>query len=257
MSKWFVVLVFVVICFIGSLVTWYYNAIWLPGFTDYPAAYGQMGDFFGGLLNPILAFASFMALLYTIKIQSDALNISNHEVRNSESHRNSERIVQSAMALYSSVEGYISQCESVLAADVQLTISGGQQPLEKIISKYGHHNSFIRTIRLIQAIDLNSIQQLQQPEQIWGALNNLNSRYTVVLDYLDCFYKLMDKSGEIELGKTLLNLYLRRCGEIASKLQLTEQRDVIGEGISGDFFKKEISRYVESLLKAPVDISPQ
>lgn len=73
MSKWFYCLVAAVICFIGSLVTWYYKAIWLPGFTDYPSAYGQMGDFFGGLLNPVLAFASFMALLYTISIQSKEL----------------------------------------------------------------------------------------------------------------------------------------------------------------------------------------
>jgi uncharacterized membrane protein len=34
------------------------------------AHWGQMGDFFGGVLNPILAFASFIALLYTIRIQS-------------------------------------------------------------------------------------------------------------------------------------------------------------------------------------------
>lgn len=35
-----------------------------------PQHWGQMGDFFGGMLNPILAFASFLALLYTIRIQS-------------------------------------------------------------------------------------------------------------------------------------------------------------------------------------------
>lgn len=81
MSKWFYGLVVTVICFIGSLVTWYYKAIWLPGFTDYPAAYGQMGDFFGGLLNPVLAFASFLALLYTIQIQSKQLEISAKELK--------------------------------------------------------------------------------------------------------------------------------------------------------------------------------
>lgn len=29
---------------------------------------GTLGDYVGGMLNPILAFASFMALLYTIKL---------------------------------------------------------------------------------------------------------------------------------------------------------------------------------------------
>lgn len=42
--------------------------------------FGQVGDFFGGMLNPILAFASFMALLYTIQIQSKQLNVSTKEL---------------------------------------------------------------------------------------------------------------------------------------------------------------------------------
>ncbi len=39
-------------------------------FSTDPAAWGQAGDYFGGMLNPIFAFASFIALLYTIQIQS-------------------------------------------------------------------------------------------------------------------------------------------------------------------------------------------
>lgn len=41
--------------------------------------WGQMGDFFGGMLNPILAFASFIALLYTIRIQSEELKLTREE----------------------------------------------------------------------------------------------------------------------------------------------------------------------------------
>lgn len=43
------------------------------------AMYGQMGDFFGGMLNPVLAFASFIALLYTIRIQSKQIANSQSE----------------------------------------------------------------------------------------------------------------------------------------------------------------------------------
>jgi len=42
--------------------------------------WGQVGDFFGGMLNPVLAFASFMALLYTIRIQSKQLDVSTKEL---------------------------------------------------------------------------------------------------------------------------------------------------------------------------------
>lgn len=47
------------------------------------AEWGQMGDFFGGMLNPILAFASFIALLYTIRIQSEELRLTREEFKKS------------------------------------------------------------------------------------------------------------------------------------------------------------------------------
>ena len=44
---------------------------------------GTLGDFVGGMLNPILAFASFMALLYTIKLQVDELKLTRDELSQS------------------------------------------------------------------------------------------------------------------------------------------------------------------------------
>lgn len=49
-------------------------------FSDEPEQWGQMGDFFGGMLNPVLAFASFMALLYTIRLQSEELRLTREEL---------------------------------------------------------------------------------------------------------------------------------------------------------------------------------
>jgi uncharacterized membrane protein len=45
--------------------------------------WGTLGDFFGGILNPIFGFASFIALLATIFYQSKELNASTKELRNS------------------------------------------------------------------------------------------------------------------------------------------------------------------------------
>ncbi len=45
--------------------------------------FGQVGDFFGGMLNPILAFASFIALLYTIRLQSEELKLTREELAKS------------------------------------------------------------------------------------------------------------------------------------------------------------------------------
>lgn len=42
--------------------------------------WGTFGDFIGGTLNPIFAFLSFIALLYTIKLQSNELKASREEL---------------------------------------------------------------------------------------------------------------------------------------------------------------------------------
>lgn len=43
--------------------------------------WGQFGDFIGGVLNPLLAFLSFVLLLLTIRLQRKSLETSNEELR--------------------------------------------------------------------------------------------------------------------------------------------------------------------------------
>lgn len=59
-----------------------------------PDHFGQFGDFIGGTLNPILAFLSFMALLYTIKIQTDELKLSREELEATRKELEGSRIAQ-------------------------------------------------------------------------------------------------------------------------------------------------------------------
>lgn len=44
------------------------------------ASFGEFGDFVGGLANPLLAFMGYLALLYTIKVQTDELALSREEL---------------------------------------------------------------------------------------------------------------------------------------------------------------------------------
>lgn len=46
--------------------------------------WGAVGDFFGGMLNPIFAFASFIALLVTIKMQTMQMKKSDEQIRNNQ-----------------------------------------------------------------------------------------------------------------------------------------------------------------------------
>lgn len=43
--------------------------------------WGQLGDFFGGVLNPLLSFAALLAVLYNIKIQSEELAFTRDEAK--------------------------------------------------------------------------------------------------------------------------------------------------------------------------------
>lgn len=60
-------------------------------------AWGQFGDFIGGILNPLIALSSFIALLTTLWLQSE-------EIRKSELSRKANDIVNSLMLLERTID---------------------------------------------------------------------------------------------------------------------------------------------------------
>jgi uncharacterized membrane protein len=76
-----------VLLFVG-LIALYITYFFIPeiGFKNIQYL-GQTGDFFGGILNPIFGFFSFMALLYTIKIQLQALEHTRDQLEKSVAHQ--------------------------------------------------------------------------------------------------------------------------------------------------------------------------
>jgi hypothetical protein len=51
--------------------------------SDKPENWGVLGDFFGGVLNPVFSFAAIIALLYTIRLQLKELNMTRIELEKS------------------------------------------------------------------------------------------------------------------------------------------------------------------------------
>lgn len=47
---------------------------------EYLGGLGVLGDFFGGILNPILAFITFGSVLYTIKLQQDSITLQQNSI---------------------------------------------------------------------------------------------------------------------------------------------------------------------------------
>lgn len=53
------------------------------GYSDQPEVWGQLGDFFGGMLNPVFSFLAFIALLATFSIQIKEFRNSTEELSKS------------------------------------------------------------------------------------------------------------------------------------------------------------------------------
>lgn len=99
-----------------------------------PAEWGQMGDFFGGMLNPILAFASFMALLYTIRIQSEELRLTKDEIKRSAD-------AQTKIALEAKMQSNISKIQLIQIL-TEKSYAEGTVVFEKYSNKVGFYNKF-------------------------------------------------------------------------------------------------------------------
>lgn len=87
----FAVSSFIILLFVFGL---YFYKFALLGLSNNQELWGQFGDFIGGTLNPILAFLSFMALLYTIKIQTEELGLSRKELKETKEELKESRIAQ-------------------------------------------------------------------------------------------------------------------------------------------------------------------
>ncbi|WP_417327819.1 putative phage abortive infection protein [Halarcobacter sp.] len=71
------------IIFVLGIFAFYIDTFSNKVITKDTESFAFFGDFIGGTLNPILAFLAFLALLYTIKIQSDELSATREELAKS------------------------------------------------------------------------------------------------------------------------------------------------------------------------------
>lgn len=116
-----------------------------------PEQWGQMGDFFGGMLNPILAFASFIALLYTIRIQSEELKLTRAELG-------------------------LTRNELAASAEANRKISESAEEQLQIHKRQNAENAFYRCIdRLI--VDVKSVHEAEFKVSLEKAWRTDGSQY--------------------------------------------------------------------------------
>lgn len=132
--------------------------------------FGQFGDFIGGTLNPILAFLSFMALLYTIKIQTDELKLSREELEATREELKGSRIAQQ------------EQSES-------LKLQNEATKLQIFENTFFQLNNILSNTRL----NLNYVIERPFKENIIYSSTNVISFFLNELTYFDSYDKLNDE----------------------------------------------------------------
>lgn len=81
-----------IVLFFGLLIIYYFNIFDLD--TTKKSDWGTFGDFIGGTLNPIFALFSLFAIIYTIKIQTEELELSREELKETKEELRESRIAQ-------------------------------------------------------------------------------------------------------------------------------------------------------------------
>lgn len=108
---------------VAAMLLYYLNFRGLP-FSQDPGHWGQAGDFFGGILNPLFGFLSMFALLLTLSLQSRELRLSREALR-------------------------ISQDELKLTREEQAKAAEALQSQNKAIQLQSFEQTFFALLRLL------------------------------------------------------------------------------------------------------------
>lgn len=86
-DKWKMALTAIAAAAIGGYFVYFGLMVGQPAATD-PDKWGAFGDFFGGLMNPIVAFAAFYWLTQSVKLQKQELADTRRELKESAEAQN-------------------------------------------------------------------------------------------------------------------------------------------------------------------------
>ena len=124
---------------------------------DKQDAWGQFGDYFGGLLNPIFALLAFLGLLWSISTQqqesraaakelSEQTELARQEVQNSRADRLSEELLQVIRDIDSRLVVLLSTDISANVSNPRVTIGLMVAEAERLALNGGNSSAFAQFI---------------------------------------------------------------------------------------------------------------
>lgn len=173
------------------------------GFKGEGGKLGVIGDYFGGMLNPVFGFLSLLALLYTINIQLQALKIQSEELKltREELEATREELARSAKAQEESSKTFKQQqFESTFFSLLnQIIISIGnfhKSHIRKEIRKKGllerdRHSFKSEEVVVHEIVQL--ISSNKTLDEAWGKINLYDSSLPKIFILIYQLLKLIDE----------------------------------------------------------------
>ena len=119
---------------ICAYVVWFGVIVQLPP-TNAPDQFGTFGNFFGGLLNPIVAFAAFYWLTQSVKLQQQALLETREGLKKSDDAQallvktgHVSMQLAAHTAIVNAINAEIAQLQEDRAPALAARVQGGQDP---------------------------------------------------------------------------------------------------------------------------------
>ncbi|WP_462174342.1 putative phage abortive infection protein [Pseudoalteromonas xiamenensis] len=186
------------------------------GFSNSNEAWGTFGDFFGGTLNPILSFISFIALLVTIFIQSKELELTRKELELTRSEMSRSADAQESSSNYFKEQTELlskQRLDNSLYSLLDVFLELQKKIFETTLNNPDCGQIDLAFRRIV--LNIYPSQKINEVEpKIIQAKNLLIDEYKGVVSYFDFLYRFVlfvDKSGGddakdfIELIKSMLS----------------------------------------------------
>lgn len=233
---WLVILIGLSVLSIGFSIFYYYhqiNSVRISSTEDLAsmAAYlGTRGDYYGGILNPIFAFFSFIALIYTVHLQIKELGLSREEFRKSVSTQEKSEKALSQQAFENTFFNMLS-LHNEITKNIELD---ADDLVDLIFNKEHHKDEFkgrilnlSRDHTMVKSHKLNAKTNRQAISFIAKIISFKNDaydtpkkRYKKIQDnrndilghYFRNLFQIMkfvDEYNDVELGKTKYTKLLR------------------------------------------------
>ncbi|WP_152054777.1 putative phage abortive infection protein [Aliarcobacter butzleri] len=181
------ILIIAICLFIGLIIT-YFSFI-ISQEDTVKSNWGTFGDFIGGTLNPLFALFSLFAIIYTIKIQTEELELSRKELEETKEELKESRIAQQ------------EQSDSLKLQNQATKLQIFENTFFQLLNQHNEYLNLLLEERCLKLINLVKYKPGLYGElipdapldknEVYKTFRNLNQTKRVIKNYYMILYQLL------------------------------------------------------------------